>query len=142
MSKYVGIKLVEAEPMSEEQHNREINPHGVTPGYQITHADGYKSWIHKDVFDKAHIKVGKNNTIQERNINEFIKEYDISQWGDKTTVVHATLVNGFVMSESSSCVDPANFNIDIGANICKQKIQNKLWGMLGFMLQTAVKGVK
>ena len=94
------------------------------------------------MFEKAYIKVGNNNTIEEHNINEFIKSYDVSQWGDKTTVVHATLVNGFIITESSSCVDPANFNMDIGTSICKERIQNKLWEMLGFMLQTGVSGIK
>jgi hypothetical protein len=46
------------------------------------------------------------------------------------------------MSESSSCVDAANFNMDIGYNICKERIQNRVWEMLGFMLQSGVKGIK
>ena len=138
----MGIKLNDAVPMSYEEHMGVTKAVSVTPGYQVTYEDGYVSWCPKVPFDRAHIKVGDNNTIQERNIDEFIKEYDVSKWGDKTTVVHATLANGFIITESSSCVDPANFNIDIGESICKQKIQDRLWGLLGFMLQTAVKGVK
>ena len=132
MRKYVGIKLIEAE--RQLRNNEE--------GYKVVYPDGYVSWAPKEVFEKAYLRVGNNNTIVEDNVNDFIKEYDVSQWGDKTTIVNATLANGFIITESSSCVDPANFNMDIGASICKEKIQNKVWGFLGFMLQSAVKGIK
>ena len=146
MEKYLGVKLIKAEPMSyEEFHKLGDTEKPMKPqreGYKVVYPDGYESWSPKEVFEKAYIKVGNNNTIEEHNINEFIKSYDVSQWGDKTTVVHATLVNGFIITESSSCVDPANFNMDIGTSICKERIQNKLWEMLGFMLQTGVSGIK
>ena len=132
MRKYVGIKLIEAE--RQLRNNEE--------GYKVVYPDGYVSWSPKDVFEKSYLRVGDNNTIVEDNVNDFIKEYDVSQWGDKTTIVNATLANGFIITESSSCVDPANFNMDIGASICKEKIQDKVWGFLGFMLQSAVKGIK
>lgn len=145
MSKFIGVKLIEAVPMylvdAEEILGRKIQP-GNAEGYLVTYPDGYRSWSPKGVFDKAHIKVGDKNTIEEHNINEFILKYDTTKWGDKTTVVHATLANGFIMTEASSCVDPANFSLSIGESICRDKIQNKLWNMLGFMLQTAVSGVK
>lgn len=148
MKKYVGVKLVEAEPMTEDDFH--IIRDGKTPcmpgqgreGYLVVYPDGYKSWSPKEVFEDAYFSVGNNNTITEYNVNEFIQSYDVTQWGDKTTIVHATLTNGFIISEASSCVDPENFNMDIGASICKERIQNKVWGFLGFMLQSAVNGVK
>lgn len=132
MKKYVGVKFVEAD--RQMRNNVE--------GYRVIYPDGYESWSPKEVFENAYFQVGGNNTIQEHNVNDFIQSYDVSQWGNKTTVVHATLTNGFVITESSSSVDPANFNIDIGASICKEKIQNQVWKMLGFMLQSAMNGVK
>lgn len=142
MKKYVGVKLVQAEPMTREQFNGEVNPSEITEGYMVIYPDGYKSWSPKEVFENAYFSVGDNNAITEYNVNDFIQSYDVTQWGDKTTVVHATLTNGFIISESSSCVDPANFNMDIGASICKERIRNQVWGFLGFMLQSAVNGVK
>lgn len=142
MKKYIVIELIEAEPMTQEEFLGEVNPETVTHGYKVRYADGHETWQEKNFFEKINLQVGDNNTIEERNINDFIKSYDVSQWGDKTTMVHATLANGFVMSEASSCVDPANFNMNIGASICKERIHNKLWNMLGFMLQAAIKGVK
>lgn len=142
MKKYVGVKLVEAEPMTKECFNGEVNPNQITEGYLVVYPDGYKSWSPKEVFENAYFNVGDDNSIKEYNVNEFIQSYDTKQWGDKTTVVHATLTNGFIITEASSCVDPSNFNMDIGYNICKERIQNEVWKMLGFMLQCAVKGVK
>ncbi len=159
--KYLGVKLVEAtkairrtvgdssfvhadgERISEENIEKYIRqPNKAERGYKVVYPDGYVSFSPEEAFEKAYIQVGDNNAIEERNIDEFIVSYDVSQWGDKTTVVHATLANGFIMSESSSCVDPANFNMDIGASICKEAIQHRLWGMLGFMLQAGLRGVK
>lgn len=146
---YLGVKILKhAEPMTKElyESNKANSPNmdgsQVTEGYLVIYQDGYESWSPKDVFEKAYMKIGPNNSIEEHNIDDFIKSYDVSQWGDKTTVVHATLANGFIITESSSCVDAKNFNMDIGVNICKEKIQNRVWEMLGFMLQTGMNGLK
>jgi len=147
MRKYVGVKVVQAEPMTLGEFYKEKGTPYETikagdPGYKVVYPDGYVSWSPKDVFEKAYMQVGDNNTIEENNVNDFIVGYDVQPWGDKTTVVHATLANGFIVSESSSCVDPENFNIDIGYLICKEKIQNAVWKMLGFLLQCGVSGIK
>ena len=76
------------------------------------------------------------STITEEMVDEFIDRYEITKMGEKTTVVLATLRNGFVISESSSCVDTKNYNEEIGASICKERIKNKVWELLGFLLQT------
>lgn len=148
MEKYIGVKLVQAEQMREhvfykEKHGKYPDgDHGDREGYKVVYPDGYESWSPKDVFEKAYLQVGNNNTITEQNVHDFVKEIDKSQWGDKTTIVNATLANGFIITESSSCVDPDNFNMDIGESICKENIYNKVWSYLGFLLQCAVKGIK
>ena len=53
--KYIGIKFVDAEPMSasvaQKKGYRVENNNG--EGYEVTYEDGYKSWCPKHVFDKA-----------------------------------------------------------------------------------------
>lgn len=53
--KYIGIKFVDAEPMTasvaKEKGYRVENNNG--DGYEVTYEDGYKSWCPKHVFDKA-----------------------------------------------------------------------------------------
>ncbi|UBL06826.1 hypothetical protein KLF33_15990 (plasmid) [Clostridium perfringens] len=74
-------------------------------------------------------------------VDGFIKEVHVSTLGDKTTLVRAILVNGFEIVESTGCVDKVNYSEDIGAEICLNKIKDKIWYLLGFLLQTAYNGV-
>lgn len=53
----------------------------------------------------------------------------------KCTVMTCRLPNGFVLVESSSCVNPENYNEEIGYDICLEKITNKIWELEGYMLQ-------
>ena len=145
MNKYIGVKIIEAEPMTltnfNEKHNKVIPATQGEDGYKVVYPDGYVSWSPKDL-KKAYMQVSNNNTITVENVDNFIARYEDFTIGDKTTVVRAVLVNDFVVVESSSCVDPKNFNQEIGASICKDRIKSKVWELLGFLLQTAKCGIK
>lgn len=65
-------------------------------------------------------------------------EWDVKTIFDKCTVVTAKLENGFVLVESSACVDPENYDEKVGENICKNKIREKLWELEGYALQKSV----
>lgn len=56
----------------------------------------------------------------------------------KTTVVKMTLDNGFVLVESSSCVDPKNYDEEVGTHLCLKKIEDQLWQLEGYRLQCEV----
>lgn len=45
----------------------------------------------------------------------------------KCTVVTVRLRNGFILTESSACVDPANYDAELGKRLCLQHIENRLW---------------
>lgn len=84
--------------------------------------------------------VASSNTVTQEQINDmltaaFVETYTL--WG-KTTVVSVKLENGFVLTESSSCVDPANYNHKIGFEICMRRIENRLWELEGYKLQDAI----
>jgi hypothetical protein len=74
-------------------------------------------------------------------VDNFIKETHVDTVGEKTTIVRVTLKNGFELVESSSCVDKANYDEKLGTEICMEKIKNKIWFLLGFLLQTAKNGI-
>lgn len=57
-------------------------------------------------------------------------------------MVVATLINGFEIIETSSCVDKKNYNEQLGAEICLDRIKNKIWELLGFVLQTGINGLE
>lgn len=60
----------------------------------------------------------------------------VEKYGDKTTILKATLPNGFVIVESSSCVDAENFDMTIGEQVCMEKLENKIWELEGYKLQS------
>ena len=66
MKTFIGIKFVNAEPMSatvaKGKGCRVENNNG--EGYEVTYEDGYKSWCPKHVFDKANAEV-KNEELAE-----------------------------------------------------------------------------
>lgn len=53
----------------------------------------------------------------------------------KCTTVAMKLQNGFVLTESSACVDPANYDPELGKQLCLEHIENKLWELEGYALQ-------
>ncbi len=81
-----------------------------------------------------------NNTITQKDIDNILKDtlIKVEQYGPKTTVLMATLPNGFVIVESSSCVDPTNFSMKIGEKVCMDKLVNKIWELEGYKLQCEV----
>lgn len=78
-----------------------------------------------------------SNTVTDEMIDKIIKEteFKIQNAYGKTTIVTAKLPNGFVITELSSCVDPANYDENIGFTLCKAKIVSKLWELEGYKLQ-------
>jgi len=130
---FMGTKIVYAWP---EQKDGKA-------GYAIRYPDGYTSWSPAIVFEKAYLPVGQDSTrITQKMVDDFISHIEPHTFSPKTTVVKATLVNGYVITESSSCVDPSNYDAKLGEKICTKRIKDKVWELLGFMLQTAQNGIK
>lgn len=59
----------------------------------------------------------------------------------KCTVVMVKLPNGFVLVESTGCVDPANYDEAIGEKECMAKIESKIWAMEGYVLANRLAGI-
>lgn len=153
MDKYIGCKLVEAERMTRGDYNKKRGwtiPENENPedaGYFLKYPDGYLSWSPAEVFENAYLKLSDNPklpsgiSIGQEMVDDFIASYEVFTLGENT-MVRCVLRNGFVIVESSSCVDPANYSEKMGAEICLSKIKDKIWELLGFLLQTAVNGVR
>lgn len=54
----------------------------------------------------------------------------------KTLVGHMTLESGFEIMESSACIDPANFDFEIGKQIVEKRFENRLWELEGYRVQS------
>jgi hypothetical protein len=85
----------------------------------------------------AKLQATQKNKVTQEDINDIINKSIInaSTVGEKTTFVRVTLPNGFEMTESSSCVDPANYNFELGKKLCLENIKRKLWMLEGYVLQ-------
>mgnify|MGYP001036082583 CR=1 FL=1 len=79
----------------------------------------------------------KKNTVTQAVVDELMESCDIAVTTvfDKCTIVACKLPNGFVIVESSSCVDPANYDEDMGVDICMKNIERKVWELEGYLLQ-------
>ena len=84
-----------------------------------------------------------NNIITQYQVDKIFEESDKEVWSvfNKTFVLSVRLKNGFVITESASCVDPVNFNPDIGRSLCTDRIKNRIWELEGYMLQNEIAGV-
>lgn len=127
MQKYIRIELVENEvplqAMLEDKRLGVINDKNILP-----------------IDDNPKLPSGVS--VGPQMVEDFIVDYEVFTKKEKITIVIATLVNGFTIVESSACVDIKNYNEEIGAEICKERIKKQVWNHLGFLLQTAFKGVK
>ena len=134
MKKYIVCELVEAEESGD--------------GYRVYHKDNMEAYCPKDLFNKVYIEVNDNKdlpsgvSIGQQMVNDFIDKVESMTMGEKTTVTQITLKNGFIITESSSCVDPKNYSMEIGEEINLEHAKNKIWELLGFLLQTAYHGFK
>ncbi|RHV32159.1 hypothetical protein DXB56_10215 [Clostridium sp. OM04-7] len=152
MNKYIGTKMIEAEPMTKgvynESRGRAVPGDPNDAGYLVKYQDGYESWSPKEVFDKAYMKVDDNTdlpsgvSIGQKMVDEFIAYTETKTMGTKTTVVRCVLRNGFEIVESTGCVDEKNYSEKIGYEICMERIKNKIWELLGFLLQMAWNGIQ
>jgi hypothetical protein len=133
MTYYVGVKIIDAEPQVKDGKD----------GYCVKYTDGYKSWSPKDVFENAYFQIGDDPTRASGNmVDAFIKKTSVLSLDDsKTTLVRADMITGFVQYHTSSCVDPKNYDVSIGKEICISNIRHKLWELLGFVMQWGVNGL-
>jgi hypothetical protein len=147
MNKYMGFKLIEAKPMNLGDYNKfkgwdiPLDEDPLREGYEVKYSDEYISWSPREMFESAYLQVGNDNAVTQSLVDDFIVDYEVFTKKNKITIVIATLRNGFTIVESSACVDRRNYDEEIGADICKKRIENQVWNHLGFLLQTAKEGI-
>ena len=115
MSKFIGVKMIEAVSMTAREANDKgyrIGNHSFEEdGYEVTYPDGYKSWSPAKEFEKAYYKLEDpaGDVLKENDIKRFIKGIE---------------------------------NVNVGANYAQIKAEDKIWEGLGFVLQWAKYGLK
>lgn len=147
--KAIGIKMVDLVPMTAREANdkgHRIGEHSFeTEGYEVTYGDGYKSWCPKEVADAAYFRLSPENDgtkVLKEDVENFVTNVEVMTVGEKTTVVNAHTLTGFDMVRHSSCVDPKNYNEELGKQYALEVVTDDLWGHLGFVIQWAKFGLK
>ena len=151
MSNFIGVKLVDAEPITLGAYNA-LRGWGLPtdgnydePGYFIKHPDDYVTWCPKNAFERDHMPIAKRNTGTKEDVDAMMKQIHVDQitpndLGSVVTVTTVTLANGFTITESSTCVDPENYDVEIGVDCCMERIKDKIWYLLGFLLSCGFNG--
>lgn len=78
------------------------------------------------------------NTVTIEQVRENMQDVivrTLDDFGKPCTYVTVRMKNGFTLRESTTCVDPANYDENIGKEICLKKIEDKVWFLLGYQLQ-------
>lgn len=76
-------------------------------------------------------------SITQEDIDQLLAEAEVgvATVHEKCTMVSVKLKNGYIITESSACVDPSNYDVETGFNICMDRIANRLWELEGYALQ-------
>ncbi len=88
---------------------------------------------------EAQIKAALDASPGERVTLEYIqsriarKEFTVLP-GTTVTICSITLDNGYSVRGEIACVDPANFNAEIGQHYAEEQAIEKLWPLFGFLL--------
>jgi len=144
MSKFIGVKLVDAVAMCagqarEKGYRVNQNCLDVEAGYEVTYEGGYKSWSPADVFEKYYYMIQDNNASEIKKIDakNFISKFEYMKSGNKIICIARALNNiGFVNS-----IDIDKDNEDNRKEL-EIKLIDKVSNRLSFVLKWAKNGLK
>lgn len=72
--------------------------------------------------------------VTKEYIQSRIREITFVKLGETLTHCTIALDNGYLVTGESACVNPANYNQEIGEKIAHDNAFNKLWSLFGFLL--------
>ena len=77
------------------------------------------------------------NKITENQVDELLRKATVETivMHGKETLSTFLLPSGFTITGRSACVDPANFNTDLGAKLAYEDAKRQLWAFEGYRLQ-------
>lgn len=81
--------------------------------------------------------MANQNTVTKEQIEALLDEAQTEEviFFEKDLNICYRLKSGFTVIGRAACVDPANFDIEIGRKIAREDAENKLWQLEGYLLQ-------
>ena len=144
MQRYIGTKIVEAQSIDLGSPSAylgwSVPADGEDPecmGYLVKYPSGYESWSPAEVFNTAYSPIADDNKVQEATLIRMLKLADKQEhifWG-KELVISYKLKSGFTVSGRAACVDPDNFDMEVGRSIAFRNALDQLWPLEGYVLQ-------
>lgn len=79
------------------------------------------------------------NKITPQDIEDLLNSAETQEavfWGKEVVISYRFPTrNGFCVLGRGACVDPANFDIEIGRKVAREQVADKLWELEGYLLQ-------
>lgn len=73
MQKYIGCKVIEAEPCKAW---KDMGEHKIgEEGYKVTYPDGYVSWSPKEVFEASYVVIPSNITLSQKMCKKVMESF-------------------------------------------------------------------
>lgn len=80
----------------------------------------------------------EGNKVTPQEVEDAILGVTYTKIGEKITVAHVTLVDGFEVIGKSGVVDPKNYDSEIGNKIALDNAKNEIWKHMGSILQDRI----
>lgn len=73
--------------------------------------------------------------IPPEHVNQVIAESEEAVWEPfpGITIVAWNLPNGFTISDQSGCIDPSMYDREVGINIARKHLEDKVWELEGYL---------
>lgn len=68
------------------------------------------------------------------DFNSLVKSYEFHVFGKKTTICFMTLNNGYEVVGQSACVNPDDFNKEMGEEFAYEDAMGQVGKMVGYMM--------
>jgi hypothetical protein len=80
------------------------------------------------------------NSITQKHIDALLGDSETEEhvFWEKELIVSYKLPNGFTISGRAACVDPKNFNLEIGRTVARKNAEHQLWQLEGYLLQEQI----
>ena len=149
---FIRCNLVQATPMTRGAYNKHrgwkvpANENPKDDGFLVVYPDGYQSWCPKARFLEQSFPIEKSDTISPNDIPHwqcmgFDVMTSITAGNKPVTLVQRLHPNGYVDHETATCVDPKNYSERKGCEICAERLDQRMWDRLGFVLAWAKNGL-
>ena len=126
MKKYIGTKIISAEPCAKDGKD----------GYTVVYKDGYTSWSPREAFEESYVAIDSiPNSLSVEFIESVVEGAIFKQIDDTTTTLCIlTLKNGYVVVGQSACIDKNVFEFEVGKQIAYEDAFGKIWELEGYLL--------